>query len=317
MITRRGALAGVAGAGLAALAAPSAPSALAAARGLSTKGLPTTLALPDGFQPEGIGIGAWPVAYFGSRVDGRIFAVDLITGRGTELSAGPGTPSLGIKVDSAHGRLFVAGGSGGDARVIDARGGQVLASYPLAGGFVNDLVLTRDAVWFTDSFRPVLYRLPLGERGRLPSPGDVETVPLSGDITFAPEEVNANGIVTTPDGSALLLGQSNTGTLFRVDPGTGVATAVDLGGESLPNNDGLLREGRSLYVVQNRLNLLAKLALSRDGSRARVVTRRSSDGFDVPATMAAWGRNFYLVNARFTTEPTPETPYTAVAVPRF
>ena len=42
---------------------------------------PTSFALPDGFQPEGIAIGGRR-AYFGSRVDGDIYRVDLATGRG-------------------------------------------------------------------------------------------------------------------------------------------------------------------------------------------------------------------------------------------
>src|SRR5687767_8561577 len=88
-----------------------------AARGLDV--FPTELALPDGFLPEGIAVGAQPYAYFGSRADGDIYRVSLVTGEGSTFSEGPGTPSLGMKVDP-RGRLFVAGGSGGDARVIDA-----------------------------------------------------------------------------------------------------------------------------------------------------------------------------------------------------
>jgi streptogramin lyase len=277
------------------------------------------LALPDGFQPEGIAIGAWPVAYFGSRADGRIYQVDLRSGEGRQLSAAPGTPSLGIKVDSAHGRLFVAGGTGGDARVIDARTGAVLARYQFLTGdtFVNDVVLTRDSAWFTDSRQPTLYRLPLGRHGELPSPEEVERLPLTGDLEVVPGAVNLNGITTTPDGEGLLAGQSNTGLLFRIDPDTGATTKVDLGGATLVNNDGQWREGTDLYVVQNRSNLLTKLDLAADGSRARLVESRGDPGFDVPATVAAWGHRFYLVNARFTTTPTPETTYGAVAIGKF
>src|SRR5256885_3706632 len=102
--------------------------------------LPATIALPDGFPPEGIAIGGH-FGYFGSRLDGSIYRADLRTGTGAILSKGPGTPSLGVKLD-ARGRLFVAGGTGGNARVLDARTGTVLASYPLTvPGFVNDVIL--------------------------------------------------------------------------------------------------------------------------------------------------------------------------------
>jgi streptogramin lyase len=280
---------------------------------------PRELALPGGFLPEGIGIGAWPIAYFGSRADGRIFQVNLVNGRGSVLSPGPGTPSLGIKVDSARGRLFVAGGTGGDARVIDARDGKVLASYKFrdADTFVNDLVITRQAVWFTDSRQPTLYKVPLGRHGQLPDQSKVEKLPLTGELVVVPGATNANGIVSTPDGRGLLIGQSNTGKLFRVDPATGVTDEVDLAGASLPSNDGLLREGKRLYVVQNRLNLLAKVELRADGRSGQVVRAVTDPGFDVPATVAEWGNRFYLVNARFTTPPTPTTPYNAVAIAKF
>lgn len=64
------------------------------------------------------------------------------------------------------------------------------------------------------------------------------------------EGFNANGIALTTNRQALLVVQSATGILFRVDPETGVATAVDLGGYSLVNGDGLLVVNRTLYVVQ-------------------------------------------------------------------
>lgn len=280
---------------------------------------PTEFALPDGFMPEGIAIGAWPTAYFGSRADGAIYEVALATGRGRVLSAGTGTPSLGIKVDSPRRRLFVAGGSGGDARVVDAFSGRVLASYRLSEqeSFVNDLAITRDAVWLTDSFQPVLHRLPLGPFGALPHQSKISSLPLTGDLVHVPEVANANGIVTTPDGRALLIGQSATGKLFRVVPETGVTAEVDLGGHLLPRNDGLLREGRNLYVVQNRVNLFTKLELSPDASSARVVAAVSDPRFDVPATVAAWGNRFYLVNGRFSTTPTPTTTYGALALDKF
>jgi sugar lactone lactonase YvrE len=285
----------------------------------SDQAFPTVLTLPDGFQPEGLGIGALPTAYFGSRVDGRILQVDLPSGTGHVLSPGPGTPSMGIKVDAPRGRLFVAGGTGGDARVIDTRSGAVLASYHFrtGGTFVNDVVITPDAAWFTDSTQPVLYKVPLGPHGELPAPDQVVQLPLSGDLQFTPGVLNLNGIATTPDGSALLAGQSNTGMLFRIDPATGVTSKVDLGGESLPNDDGILRDGHVLYVVQNRLNQLAKLELSPDGSTAQVLERRSDPGFDVPTAVAEFGNRLYLVNARFTTPPTPTTPYNAVAIDKF
>jgi sugar lactone lactonase YvrE len=294
-----------AGAALTAAAAP--------ASAHPTKGFPTTIALPDGFPPEGIAISGH-LAYFGSRLDGSIYRADLRTGTGAVLSKGPGTPSLGLKIDQ-RGRLFVAGGTGGDARVLDARTGKVLASYPLhaAPAFVNDVILTPTAAWFTDSTNPVLYKLAFGRHGELPAAAT--PVPLTGDLVYT-TGTNANGIVTTPDHRGLLVVQSNTGKLFRVDPRTGATTTVDLGGENLANGDGLLRTGTILFAVQNRLNTVAVLRLDAAGTRARLITRVTDPRFDTPTTVAAFRDRLYLPNARFATTPTPTTPYTAVAIPR-
>ncbi|GLW12966.1 hypothetical protein Misp01_80940 [Microtetraspora sp. NBRC 13810] len=273
---------------------------------------PAAFPLPAGFQPEGVAIGPGPTAFFGSRATGAIYRADLRTGKGKIVNAGPGTPSLGMKTDRRH-RLFVAGGAGGDARVIDTRTGAVLRSYPLATGaaFVNDVVLTGDAAYFTDSTNPVLSKLPLGRSGSLPHAA--VQVPLTGDLVYG-AGINANGIAETPDGRALLVVQSSTGGLFRVDPATGVTKRVNLGGETLVNGDGLLLDGRLLYVVQNRLNTVAVLRLSRDGTSGQVVARLTDPRFDVPTTVAAYGGRLYLPNARFTTTPAPDTPYDVVAV---
>jgi len=277
---------------------------------------PTEFPLPDGFLPEGIAIGSAPTAYFGSRADGDLFRVDLRTGRGEVFSQGPGTASVGLKVDRRK-RLFVAGGAGGDGRVVDARTGEILKSYRFASDadtFVNDVVITDDAAYFTDSRKAVLYRVDFGRHGRLP--GSHTAIPLAGDFVLTPGVNNANGIAETPDGRALLVVQSNTGQLHRVDPRSGRTTLVDLGGEVLTNGDGLLVEGRTLYVVQNRLNTVAVFSLARDGSRGALVTKLTDPRFDVPTTVASFGDRLYLPNARFTTPPTPTTTYDAVSVPK-
>ena len=149
----------------------------------SSRSFPSPIALPEGFAPEGIAAGRGTTAYLGSRSDGSILRLDVRTGRTSEVTAGTGTPSLGLKADR-RGRLFVAGGSGGDARVVDSRNGALLASYPLTSSdstFVNDVVLTKRAAWFTDSFQAQLYRVPLGRGGSLPAQGRVQTVPLTGE----------------------------------------------------------------------------------------------------------------------------------------
>jgi sugar lactone lactonase YvrE len=299
----------------AASAAPAAAPASAPPSASDTRPV-DTIALPTGFQPEGIAIGDKPYAYFGSLADGSIYRANLITGQGKIISQGPGTQSVGLKLDD-RGRLFIAGGATGDARVVDVRTGEVLASYTLATGatFVNDVVLTGDAAWFTDSQNAVLYKLPLGPRGALPTAGEVERLPLTGDWVQQ-EGFNANGIARTPDGRALLVVQSTPGLLFRVDPGTGVATQVDLGGELLTNGDGLLLIGRTLYVVLNMTNEVAVVTLDRAGASGTVVDRVTDERFDIPTTVAAWDGRLYLPNARFGIADPATAEFTAVAIRR-
>jgi sugar lactone lactonase YvrE len=275
---------------------------------------PTQFSLPDGFQPEGIAIGPGPVGYFGSLANGAIYRADLRTGNGEIISPGPGTPSVGLKTDR-RGRLFVAGGPAGNARVVDTRTGTVLASYQFATGdtFVNDVVLALGAAWFTDSRQPFLYKVPLGRNGELPA--TFERLPYSGELVYA-AGFNVNGISGTPDGRGLIVVQSNTSSLYRVDPRTGATRKVDIGAETVQFGDGLLLRGRTLYVVQNRLNAVAAFRLDSAGTSGTLRARVTDPRFDVPTTVDFFRGRLYLPNARFGTTPTPTTPYTVVAIPK-
>jgi len=290
----------------AALAAPQAPPGQFA----------DVIALPNGFQPEGIAIGPGGTGYVGSLADGDVYVFDVRTGDEITILEGPGTPSVGLKIDNRD-RLFIAGGPTGGARVIDADTGDILETYDFtdAPTFVNDVVVTRDAAWFTDSQQAQLYKLPFGPGGALPDAEAFEVVPLTGEWEQA-SGFNANGIAETPDHQALLVIQSATGTLFRVDPSTGDATIVDLGGESLANGDGLLVVGRTLYVVQNQSNAVAVVRLDSGGTSGELIDRLSDADFQVPTTVARFGSSLFLPNARFGTPPTPDTEYSVVRIDR-
>jgi hypothetical protein len=167
---------------------------------------------------------------------------------------------------------------------------------------VNDVVVAGDSAWFTDSVNPVLYRVPIGGTG-------FETVLLTGDLEYTMPGLNVNGIEATRDGSTLILVKSNTGQLYTADPTSGATTEIDLGGDTVTAGDGLLLHGRRLYVVQNMLNNVAVLELAPSLSSATVVDGVTNPDFDVPTTIDRWGNRLYVVNARFTTPPTPDTTY--------
>jgi sugar lactone lactonase YvrE len=263
---------------------------------------PSRIDLPDGFRPEGIAIGRGATFYVGSLANGAIYRGDLRTGAGTLINTGSeGGVSVGLAVDQNE-RVFAAGGPTGQARVIDGRTGALLATYHLttAETFVNDVVIASGSAWFTDSVNPVLYRVPLDL-------GPAQVVPLTGDLVYEPG-INVNGIEATPDGKTLVLVQTNTGLLFTSDL-DGVTSLVDLGGETVDNGDGLLLQGKTLYVVQNMQNVVAVVQLAPDLSKGSIVDRVTNEGFDVPTTIDRFGSRLYVVNARFSTPPTPSTPY--------
>ena len=106
--------------------------------------------------------------------------------------------------------------------------------------------------------------------------------------------------------------QTSTGNLYTADPRTGVTRQIDA--PLVPNGDGILLRGTTLYVVQNQLNKIAVLQLDPGLTRGTLVTELTDPDLDIPATIAALGRRLYAINARFTTPPTPETPYDVVNV---
>ncbi len=151
--------------------------------------LPNLPQQPGGWRPEGLTIGRGTSFYVGSLADGAVFRGDLCTGRGGVLVAGtPGTAKTGLKVDRWN-RLWAAGAGGGDARVYDAATGASLAHFRFTdqtATFINDLVVTQRAVYFTDSQQPVLYVVPLGRHGALPGQAAVRALPLSGPAAEKP-----------------------------------------------------------------------------------------------------------------------------------
>ena len=263
---------------------------------------PDRIELPDSFAPEGIATGAGSTFYTGSLSGAGIWRGDYRTGVGGLLVEGGG-PFVGMKVD-AFGRLWAAGGPLGVGYLFDAGTGTPLETFPFATTptFVNDVVVTRDAAYFTDSMHPAIYRVPIGPGGE---PGMPSTIPLDpGSIGFVEGAFNLNGIEATGSGDALIVVNSTAGKLFTVDPTSGAApdvhaVEIDLDGASVSNGDGILLAGHTLYVVRNQLSRVAVVRLAPDLASGTVVEELTSTDFDVPTTIARFGDSLYAVNARF------------------
>jgi outer membrane protein assembly factor BamB len=276
---------------------------------------PSRIDLPDGWQPEGIAVSSGGTFYVGSIPTGAVFSGDVRTGEGSILvPVTPGRAAIGIKVDN-HGRLFVAGGPTGMAFVYDAHTGADIARFELTTDptFINDVVVTRNGAYFTDSINQVLYRVPIRPNGSLGM--GAETIPLTGDIAYQ-AGFNVNGIDAPPGGKKLVIVQSNTGQLFTVDPTTGIADEIQLD-EPVTFGDGILLDGKTLYVVRNQQHRIAVIRLSSDLTSGSVVTHITTDpGLDVPTTIAEFGHSLYAANARFTTPPGPAVDYWVTKVPK-
>ena len=195
--------------------------------------LPTRIDLPNGWQPEGItSWGKWLFA--GSLKDGAIYRANAKNGMGRIFVAGEaGKAATGLHIDR-WGRLWAAGAGTGEVRVFDARNGKLLQTYTFGPGpmFLNDLDIARNRVVVTDSMNARVGVIPLGEHGALPDPSKAFFMPLTGDFQVQ-MGFNANGIAAR--GGWLVIVQSNTGFLFRLNPRTGDTKKIDTGGYLVNN----------------------------------------------------------------------------------
>lgn len=300
-------------AGMAAFVAPA-----GAATGGGHNRLPSTIDLPDGFFPEGIASGRGSSFYVGSLADGTIYKGNYLTGEGEVLTDPVGPfATVGLNVDR-WGRVWAAGGTTGQGRVFDGRTGELLAQYQFTGpleSFINDVIVTRDAAWFTDSGtqispdpanfqfagEPRLFKVPMWNGGRLQPPDRVVELPVDmPDISFP----NLNGIETAPNNRALIVAHNVEGTLYRVDPSDGSAAVVDVD-HTFAGPDGMLRRGLDLYVVEPGATRVTTVELDRRGTRGDVTRQVIVPDAESPTTVALHRRGLYVADAKFFTQTGP------------
>lgn len=263
-----------------------------------------------------------------ARLDGRtFFAGDLLTGdvfrgnirTGTAakfIDAPDGRFAAGMKADSSDGLLFVAGGPTGAAYVYDTGTGAPVASYqfqkPPTPTFINDVALTRDGAWFTDSSQALLYFVPVVDG--VPS-STFRTLALTGPAADLSADFNNNGIAAVRCGALLVVAHSGKGVVNLVDPRTGASRTIT--GVSVPTVDGILTKGsHELIAVQNtnRVSIWRLAGDLRSGTQQQVIT---SKRFQTPTTVARFGRRLAVANAKFDTGfPPTAAQYEVVVVRR-
>lgn len=289
-------------------------------------GFPSAYALPgEKAFPEGIAVQKSTGDFFvGSTTDGTIYRGNVRKGEAEVFLPGGGngrTSVTGMKVD-VEGRLWVAGRFTNQAFVYDVASRRLIERFaaPPAGpsfsprrerSLINDLTLTEDAVYVTDSFRPVVYRIAKGadEVGEMEPWLDLRGTPVPYRRGF-----NLNGISASDDGRYLITGHTETGELFRIDTRTRAVTKVDLGGATIKTSDGLLLDGRSLLVVREEPGEVVPVKLSADGSSGKVGRAFGRSALRFPTTLAERDGRVLVVNSQFDRADAPELPFTVAGL---
>jgi hypothetical protein len=277
------------------------------------------IVLPGAGSAEGIARGEGDAFYAGDLFAGDIFRGDL-EDRTAELfiDVPDGRQAVGMTTDVRHGLLFVAGGFTGQAYVYDLDSGATVATYQFSPPspadatppttVINDVTLTEDGAWFTDSRRGVLFFVPVDDSGE---PGDFRTLTLEGPAADTSGVFNLNGIAATRHGRTLIVAHSTLGKLFTVDPETG--ESAEIAGVSVPMVDGIEVECDHVWAVQNS-NQVTELRLSKDRTTGSVVHVITDDAFQTPSTAIRFDDQLAVVNAKFDTGFPPTADHYEVVI---
>lgn len=290
-------------------------------------GPPTRYALPgDRVFPEGIAVQRSTGDFFvGSTADGAILRGNVREERAEPFLPGgvDGRTSVtGMKVDG-RGRLWVAGRFTGLAFVYDVRTKRLikrLQAPPVEPSFsprgepsiINDVTVTDGAAYFTDSFRPVVYRVST-EGDEV---GDMEAwLDLRGTAATYARGFNLNGVAASRDGRHLVTVHTDRGELFRIDTRTREVRRIDLGGVTIRTADGLLLDGRALLIVREEPGEVVPVRLSSDLLRGEVGAAFGRSQLGFPTTLAEHDGRLLVVNSQLDRADDPRLPFTVTSLP--
>ncbi|MFE9040677.1 SMP-30/gluconolactonase/LRE family protein [Streptomyces sp. NPDC012421] len=271
----------------------------------------------EGVLPEGITVTPDGTLYvssdgLGTLYRGRIGNPELepFRARGVEDRSS----TLGVHTDR-RGRVLSVGGA---TLTVHDRHGRLLTRRtaqdgPLGAPHLNDLVVTRDAVYVTDWANPVIHRAEL--RGGTVGPLEPWLDIRAAFPQFPPQYWLLNGIVADPSGTTLLVASNGTEAVWRIGTEHREVSRLDLGDQSF-GPDGMVLRGRDLYAVLNHGAPHGVYIARLDPElRSGTVTHRLTDeGFDLPTTLAKHGCRLYVVNSQLD-EPPGRPPYTVSAIP--
>ena len=276
------------------------------------------IVLPGATGTEGVARLNGSTFFAGDLLTGDVFRGRIHDGTAAKFIDAPdGRFAAGMKADNSDDLLFVAGGPTGQGYVYDTRTGAPVSTYqfqtPPTPTFINDVALTKDGAWFTDSAQALLYFVPVVDG--VPA-SSFTTLTLSGPASDLSGDFNNNGIQAVMGGTLLIVAHSGNGVLNLVDAATGASSTIE--GVSVPNVDGILvKGGRELFAVQNASNQISVWKLENDflaGEQRKTIT---SPLFQFPTTVARFGGRLAAANAKFDTGfPPTAAEYEVVVVHR-
>jgi len=304
---------------------------------------PEAIAMPTGFEGEGIELGKGHEFFVGansfsslfgpypvSELAGAIYKGNLRTGVGDFLVSPTGKSASGLSYDPRTDYLYAATGFGdlvngnidGGVTVYDASSGDIITEITFGDGtgiVINDCLVTRRGVYCTDSYNPDLYKVVLEKGGRLPSTPVVEKIPMPGFEMV--DGFNANGLVGDFDGRQLVIVNITSGVLYLVDTASGEASPLEIEGDEqlFPDGDGLYLDGRTLYILQNFSNKIAVVQLWGDLSGGEFIRNIPGEGepnpLNIATTIIGFGNSLYAINTNMfdwflgSTPPAEVEPY--------
>lgn len=285
--------------------------------------LPGEAVFPEGITaaPDGV------TFYVSSARQGTIFRgrIDRAEAEVWQPAGADGrTQALGMAVDGL-GRIVVCGWRTGQVFVYDTGAGDLVAKrgVPVDSTGLNDVCVFDGHAYVTDSGSPLLWRFALSEVDRA-GVGEAElwTDLSTYGASTEPFTDYLNGIVPTPDGSALIVAAQGSGVLWRVDLTDGAAERIET---DVPIcGDGLAFVGDVLYACDNSEEpdgsvrmWLSAVRLGPDYRTGRLAGRWERPLADTPTTLTHLDGRLYLVNSQFVPDRDGRAaaPFTVSAVP--
>jgi hypothetical protein len=233
----------------------------------------------------------------------------LQNGEGAILVQPTGRPILGLSYDARTDYIYasvedphVAGTPATNAGVVIYNGttGEKIDEIIIGDGpFLSGVLVTKSAVFATTTNQPILYKLPLGQGGRLPASPAFEEIEMTG---FQPANgFYAWGLQGSFDGKELFVlnGLNGSGVLYHVDTASGASTPIEIDGaqQLFENGDELHLSGRTLYIAQPFLKRIAVVQLSGDLTKGTFVKDIPNDDLRTAHSIVVFGDSIYAVNS--------------------